>query len=322
MKTIKLDALLAKPEAVYGTDAVPVAGTDGVQLDEHLWANIEVDYLERNERADAHAGGRMGPGGTTTPAGRWVRVRLAGVFKGKAGVYAGDDRPEMDALLRGCGHAAAAMVGPPTGVRYTPADTGHESVTLYAFAAGLRFKIVGARGSMQTDFTAAKLGSFRMEFRGLLAADPEEVALPAVTYPRLAVRPPAVSAAALTLNGVGISYKALTFDQGAEISEAPRGGAPDGHAGYEITDMQPKATVTWDRPTLAAINPWAMERQGTEFAWSLELGSAAGNRIAFRSARTQIAKNPPAEDKGFAMLRSELALYADAANPLYAIEFT
>lgn len=49
---IRIDGLLAKlePAGTYGTDSVPVTGTDGVKVNERLWPTLTIDYEFPNDR--------------------------------------------------------------------------------------------------------------------------------------------------------------------------------------------------------------------------------------------------------------------------------
>lgn len=323
MKRERLDGLLAKVETVYGTDALPVAGTDGVQLDERLWSQIEVDYLERNTRENAHTG-RLSPGIDGAPSGRFAHITLTAVLKGAGVAYTAGGagvRPEIDALLRAAGHAAVFSAVPTPQWSYTGLDDGQESATLYAYAAGSLFKIVGARGKVTFDLQAAKNGMVKFEFWGLLAEDPTDAALPAITYPRIAVQAVPVASSALLLDAFGATYKSLSIDPGIDVTAAPRGNAADGHAGYEVTGLKPSATVVIDSPAKAAFNAWAREKSGAPFTWSLALGQVQYNRMTFAGALAQMKKVSPQADNGYAMLSQALHLASSPTDPPYTILF-
>lgn len=316
----RLDGLTAKVETVYRTDAVPVAGTDGVQLDERMWGSIEIDFLEENERPNAHVG-RLSSGTAGPPCGRFGHVTVTGALKGASVAYAAGVTPEMLVLLRGCSHSAAVTTtaGSEKWV-CTPSDTAQDSLTLYCYAAGKLFKLVGCRGKLSMDFDAAKIGMFKMEFWGLVLSI-TDVSLPALTYPRLAVIPPAVASSTMLLNAVGLPYKSFKFDQGATIAAAPRGNAVDGHAGYEVTEFNPTATAVVDSPTLATFDPYALGAAASPFAWSITLGTSQYNKVTIAGANAQMGKTGHEADSGYAMNSLPLKLRSTPALPAYTITF-
>lgn len=323
MRSINLSGLLAKVEGVYGTDAVPVVGTDGVQLDEHLWGSIKSDWLERNRRPGAHSGGRMGPPVGSQPSGRYVEVNLKGVLKGAGAAYTALIKPEMDALHRGCGLQSTLTAGPPAFHTYELRSSGHESVTLYCYAAGLLFKVVGAVGKISFEADAGKNCFVSMNFMGLLSVDPTEVALPSITYPRAAVQAPLLANNALTLAAAGVAYKGWKFDPGTKIATKRRGNAPDGHAGYEIINYEsPLFTAQVQRPVLATFNPYAVEAASTVFAVVAPVGSVQYNRATFTIPKGQIAATmDPGDDESIAMMSIPIEPIVDDATPLFTLKY-
>lgn len=322
MKRVKLTGLTAKIETVYGTDAVPAVATDGIQLEEHLWASIETDFLERNLRENV-AGTRMGRQGSAQPSGRFAKITAAVVVKGAGAAYSAALRPELDVLLRASGLAAAvtATAGAEK-IAYTPIDDGHESATVYAYAAGQLFKVLGCQGRI-TGYSAiaARIGVLTFELMGLLAGDPTDVALPSIAYPRRDVKPPVVDAAALTLNGYGAQFASATWEQNLTLTARPRGNAPGGHAGYVITDYDPQLSAQIDAPDLAAFNAWALERAATEFAWSLAVGATQYNRLTLSGSNGQIIKVPQEDKDSLAMLGLKLRCLHGAATPGFTFTF-
>lgn len=322
MKRVKLTGLLAKIEAVYGVDSLPVAGTDGIQLEEHIWNQVETDYLERNLRENA-TGNRMGRHGGAQPSGRFGKVTLSVALKGAGVAYAAAVRPELDVLLRICGLGATvtAAVGTEK-IEYAPIDSAHESATLYAYSAGTLYKMVGCRGRITgVSLTAGQISRVSIEVMGLVAGNPTDVALPAITYPRKAVKPPVLAAAAALLNAIGVNYKSANWEQNLELAARPRGNAADGHAGYEVADYDPQFTIQVESPDKSVFNPWALEAAATEFPWELVTGGVQYNRAKIAGGNGQIIRVPGEEDSNLAMLGLRVRCLHGAATPAFTITF-
>lgn len=320
-KRTRLTGLLARIEAVYGTDIVPVAATDGIQLEEHLWSSIDVDHLEQNERKDV-AGQRMGRHASAQPSGRFAKLTITVAVKGAGAAYAAATRPEMDVLLRIAGFEPTvdATVGAET-ITYVPIDEGHESATLYAYSAGSLFKVVGCRGRLVSlTSIPARICVARFEIQGLLLEDPTDVSLPAITYPGRLVKPP-VSDKVVTLGTYGAPSGSFTLEFNTELPAKPRGGTPGGHAGYDIMGYDPTAKVLVDSPTKAVWNPWAVHAAGTLLAWEHAIGGTQYNRLTLAGPAARILKVPPEDQNGHAMLGIQLAMHHADPDPAVTLTF-
>jgi hypothetical protein len=321
MPRVRLTGLLAKPETVYGTDSLPVPGTDGIQLEEHIFSNIEVDHLEQNERKDV-AGSRMGRHASASPSGRFAKLTIAVAVKGAGAAYAEAVRPEMDVLLRICGFAPTVdATADAESISYVPIDELHESATLYAYTAGSLFKVVGCRGRLVSlPSVPARISVMRIEVMGLLLEDPIDAALPAIIYPGRAVKPP-VSDKVVTLDGFGAPSGSFTLEFNTELPAKPRGGTPGGHAGYDIMGYDPTAKVQIDSPNKAVWNPWAVHGAGALFPWSHNIGDVQYNRLRVEGPAARILKIPHEDQNGHAMLGIQLAMHHADPDPAVTLVF-
>ncbi|HEX8276030.1 MAG TPA: hypothetical protein VF615_25560 [Longimicrobiaceae bacterium] len=320
-KRVRLTGLLAKIETEYGTDSLPVPGTNGIQLEEHIWSNIDVDHLEQNERKDV-AGARMGRHASAQPSGRFAKLTLTVGVKGAGAAYAAATRPEMDVLLRIAGFQATVdATATSESITYVPIDEAHESATLYAYSAGSLFKVVGCRGRLVSlTSIPARICIARFEVMGLLLEDPTDVALPAIVYAGRNVKPP-VSDQVVTLGTYGAPSGSFTLEFNTELPAKPRGGTPGGHAGYDIMGYDPTAKVQIDSPTKAVWNPWAIHAAGTLFAWEHAIGGSQYNRLTIAGPAARILKVPPEDQSGHAMLGIQLAMHHADPDPAVTLTF-
>jgi len=300
---IRLQALLAKVETTYKTDATPSATTDAVQIEELFWNNLRWGYREENLRPDIAQAG-LGSAGLSTPVGRWAEIEVAVALKGCATEIAAANLPEWDALIRACTmQGTVSGVSPNTQVEYKPRSTGHESVTLYAYGAGLLYKIVGARGTYRISVIPGQFGRIIFTLSGVLT-DVSEAALPSATYAQKAVGPPGVKNEGLTLNSYDPpGYSEFEFSLNANVVELPHGNDPDGHGGYAITQIDPQFTVQIERPVLSSFNPWSLRDAGTLFAWDLgPVGSAQYNKWTLAGSKGRIIDATQADQDGIALI--------------------
>jgi hypothetical protein len=322
MRRTRLTGLLVKTEAVYGTDAVPSPATDGIQLEEHLYNQIEDDYLEQNER-EGVTGRRMGRHGGAQPAGRFGKITAIVAVKGAGEAYAAGVRPEIDTLLRIAGHSAvvAGEAGSET-LAYEPIDDNHESATVYAYSAGELFKLVGCQARITSgSLIAAQTGRITFEIFGQIVEHVSDAPLPAIVYPRRAVLPPVIKASALELNNVEPDFRSVTFNQNLELPARPRGNAPEGHAGYAIVDYDPQIVCQIDNPSKAVLDVRKLRHEAAEFPWSIRVGAQPYNRFTIAGPAGQVINTPNVEQDKLAMLDVTIRCHHGADAPAYSIVF-
>lgn len=298
MIPIRIDGLLVKEEASYATDAEPVAATDGVRVSERVWSALRVEHKFLNKR-DEVATGTLLPAPPTRRGGRIVTLELAVELRGPGVAPGAAALPECAALLRSCGHQETVVEG--TSVAYTldsVADSAtHKSCTIYAFAGGALFKIVGCRGTVRWPVQAGNLGTLRITMSGILVEDPAAAALPQITYD--AVLPPAAVGMTITLGGWGPDLVSSEFTQAAAIASHDGARAAQGVARFAIASALPQYTAQVKAVALGTYNPYTIAEQVTQQAILQELGVEVGNHI--RLDATGYLQSPGhANQEGFA----------------------
>lgn len=274
---IRLDGLLAKIEATYGTDSVPVAGTDGVRISERAWSTLRTNYAWPNLREDV-ATGTILPAKPALPRGRWVEMDIAWELRG-AGV---DAVVEADPLFRACG---MAVVDGALKFDYSQASQLHESATIYAYGGGALYKIVGCRGNFRWPIIAGQIGVVRFLMRGLLVTDPAAAAVPAITYD--ATEPSAGVNMALTIGGTFTpDIIRAEFNQGADPQRLDSANAADGIREFDYGVALPQFSMSIKAPRdgagildLTAYNPYADAKARTARAIALTHGAAQFARL-------------------------------------------
>src|SRR4029077_8712736 len=146
---VRLDGLLAKIEGTYGTDPVPVVGTDTVRVEDRLWPRIQENFAWPNRR-DTVATGSLIPPPPGVARGRWCALDFGWEIKGSrsGAAYSAGNKIEASPLLQACICSEVLVTtGGSESLTYQHADTNHSSCTIYAYAAnGYLYKVVGCRG--------------------------------------------------------------------------------------------------------------------------------------------------------------------------------
>lgn len=311
MERVEIQGVLAKDETSYKTDPVPAVGSDEVHIEEFFYNNLTWGYRSENRRDNA-AGAGLGRHSTAEPVGRWAQIELLVALKGTAAAFAeGTEEPEWLPLAKAC--ALDATFDDTAGteaINLKLKSTGHDSCAIYAYGAGMEWKILGCHGNLEILATPGELLLGRFTIQGVLD-NVDEAALPAFVYPQKSILPPTVKNSGLTLNGFDPSdFAEFALDLGVRVVERPSGNDADGHAGYAITGWDPAITTTIERPPLASFNPWALRSAATRFAWDIgPIGSDQYNKVAISGPAGRIFDVPHGEQDGLAMIDLSIACH-------------
>lgn len=254
---IRNTVLLAKIEAVYGTDPTPTGADDAM-----LVKNVVPDPLNAQNVPRDLITGYMG-GFQQLVGNRHVEITfdVELVGSGTAGTA-----PAWGPLLRAC--AFAEEVTTSTRVDYTPVSSGFESVTLYYYDDGLLHKITGARGNVTFKMTAGGIPTMSFAFKGLYNAPTAAAnASPTLT----AFKAPQAVAEANTQD--------LTFGATHTVAVAPAltGGTPYPSMGIEFG---PNNTVEY----VPLLGGESVEITARDASCSMQLDLTAANEATFMAS--------------------------------------
>lgn len=261
--------ILAKIESVYGTDPVPVPGTDAL-----LVSGLSVaPKLEPNERNPSSAS--LSPWAPAKPSSGLLEVKFSVEMKG-SGVAT--TPPEVDPLLRACTRSRTINA---SDVTYALISSAFESVTIYAYKDGLLHKVPGCMGEVEEVYEAGKIAMYNFTFVGLYQT-PTDAAIPAGAVYDTTV-PPIVQSIALTIGGYSAVFARLQISQGNAVSKRTDGNANYGVAGVTISGRKPVGSIDPEAVTRATHDFWLNMENATPLALAATIGSSAGNRIVIAS---------------------------------------
>lgn len=284
MLPIRIDGLLGKKETNYAVDAVPVVGTNAIRVSQRVFSSLKLSWAFPNKRLDA-ANGQLIPPAPAKAHGRIATIDVFWEAKGAGVSYNGGARVEADPLFQACG-CALVVSGAPDSAAYSQADTGHASATIYAYADGNLYKIVGCRGAIVTDWRAGMLGLVHFRMYGLVPADPTTQALPG-GFIYAAQEPLAGVAFGLAIGGWTPSLLSCGFDQGVTPERLDSLNATDGVEQYDYGDAAPIFKLAAKTPSaLATYNPYTDPAARTSRAIAAVYGNVQFNRMKFNATGT------------------------------------
>jgi hypothetical protein len=299
----KRSALLAKIEAVYGTDPVPVGATDAMYVYDLAITPMELVAAGRMPVRPFFGADTPAIGGT--PVKVTFNVPIAG--SGAAGTAA-----PYGSLLRAC--ARSQTINAAVDVIYSLVSSTFDSLTLYVNRDGVLHKITGARGSVSVEFAHNAIPLYKFSFTGIYNA-PSDVALPALTFGATWVKPLVQNKVNTTfsLHGFTAVLSKFDYDTGVEM------GWKDYVNNTEEVRITGRAApikgnVSVQADTIAAKDWFSIAKAGTTGALALVHGTTAGNKWKLDAA-TVLVSNPAEEDEdGILMYKLGLEFFPSGAG--------
>lgn len=203
----------------------------------------------------------------------------------------------------------SALLQVPVNVLYRPiSDESLEvALTCYAFADGLRHRVLGMRGTWGVGLTAGRPAAITFTLTGIVAAYNEAVATPAGYVPLTRQAPRWVNGLA-QLNRVPMACESLSADMNVRTYYPENPEALEGYDAPIITGAGARIAVNPFSHTTHTPTRTGAYRAGTPVPVAAVWGSTAGNRFALSSPSAQIVDLQPAE-------RAELGVDAIAMVP-------
>ncbi len=272
-----MQALMAKIETVYGTDAAPTGAVNAV-----LAQNVRLTPMEATEVKRAHSRPYQG-NRPSMLVGKQSRITFEIEAKGSgtAGIP-----PACGVFMRAS--KCAEVIVADASVTYNGISGNGESVSIYFNVDGTLFKIVGARGTWTYKLNADGIVVFEFTMTGLFTA-PVSQALPTPTYgaqlseiPQVAVTEnvPTFSIGAFT----DAALRSFTFNKGNEVKY--RGLIR--RRQIILPTCAESVEFQIEAEALATFDPYALADSETPQAISLVHGVGAGKVVALTMPRVQL----------------------------------
>lgn len=294
--------VLVKRETTYGTDAVPVVGTDALLCGEIDISPLNGEYKERNiitPYLGSKAKALLGKHVTISFATELAGMKALGVVV-----------PALSALHRACG--MAETIAAATKVDYTLIETGYESSTIYFNMDGVLHKITGARGNATFSWKANDYPSVKWEMTGLFNAVADAVQGSAVyTDFKEPVEVNSTNTTPFSLHGYSAAVLAsLEINLGYQVKfrDFPGGGKK-----VLVTDRQSSGSISIEAETVAVKNWWSICDAVTQGALSLTHG-AAGNQVVMALDATQLTEPKYGDSDGIATLDMGLNILSNTTG--------
>jgi hypothetical protein len=275
-------AVLAKLEALYGTDAMPTGAANAMQVN-----NFRPEPM----------------------LGQDVSRDLLLPYMGHQGVILTDNY----VLLRACGMAETVEAG--VEVSYNPVSSGHEACSIYYIMDGIRHVLLGARGTFTLSMTPQQIPRFSFTLTGLPGTISDQ-GMPAVDLSDF-IKPVPVSKANTTfrLHGHAGACEGLSIDLANDVQQR----LLINDESMKIVDRLMTGQATMEAVALETINWFAIAETHATGALTAQHGVTAGNIVGFGASRVQIGRPSYQENQKIIANQLGLMLLPTAGNDEFTI---
>lgn len=259
------------------------------------------------------------------PGARHVEIRGEAFVRGAGSAYSASVRPEIDLLMRACGHSSTVdTTAGQEKVTYAPLTgaTMGESVraaiyTEVGTGAGPRVVAVGAHGTGRLISRVGEPTVFEFRLIGVYAAPTDDTLL-AASLP--SVLPPTFKAA--TVSPTSWLVSEMTLDLGATWQLDQAASAAEGVRGVFLAERRPTLTADPQYVTLATYNPDSLRNAATGQTVQYQVGSVQYNRIQVTANSARVTDIRTINRNGVRAYRLELLLAAPTTGDAYTIVFS
>lgn len=270
--------ILAKIEAVYGTDPAPTGAANAILMKDVSLTPMEGGEESRNLQRPYLGGQEELP--------HSFRAVLTGSTE-FAGSGAAGTPPAWGVLARAC--ALAEVATPGASVVYSPVSDDFEAVTIYVWYGGTRQVITGCRGTATLTINAQGIPVIRWTLTGLWS-QPSEQARQTPSF--TAWKKPQIASDANTpsfeIDGVGLALRNFSLDLGNQV--VPR--LLVGKEEIWIEERSETIAATVEAVPLTTFDPFAKARDGSDDPVEVEIvhGAGAGRIITLNAPACQLMR--------------------------------
>lgn len=308
---IRQTVILAKPETVYGQDAVPTGAANALLVSDMTITPLDAQNIPR-ELVRGHFGASEELVGTASVRCSFT-VEMAG--SGDAGIA-----PAWGNLLLGCAFAEAVLEDPDR-VEYLPITDNLKSLTIYYHDAGVLHKLLGAMGTVKIGAKVGARPTLQCEFTGL-DGGVTAVANPASTLSAWKT-PVAMTRANVVDITLGADYAAgalsggtvhastgLELDFGNAVNHTPMLSSET----VDITDRNVSGSMELELSAAQEVAFMASVKSNTTRSLALTIGTASGNKVILHAPAVQMINPRKVDLNGKRLIGFDLRLVPVAGN--------
>ncbi len=305
---------LYKAEAVKGTDAVPVVGSDLILPNGDLVIAVPTEQ----DMGDGDLKGTFGPGDSVTIKQSMsidVTTRVRGLGQGAGALLT----PAIHPALLVSGHTVTTAGDGATIARsaeYKPSsvEANLKGATGYYYEDGLLYKLLGAVNGLSFEASmSALLCKFTPQSKYTV---PTVVALPTWGAPTQKIFRMTSALCQVTEGGATANIGAFTFDTGTDVQELNE----TGNFGFEVANRNP--TISIDPKAVATAAELTALTNATSVAIIATFTNELGETLVFNAPRAVPSEIARGDRAGRITSQKKFSLKETAGDDQYTIKWT
>lgn len=301
-KSMKNMVLLAKAQTAIDVEAVPTPALNSMLVRGMTPSIIDAEFVKRNNIRGYK--GNFGSLAVGVHRMFEFEVELAG--SGTAGLA-----PKWAALLMCCEMNETLVA--VTSATYAFVGSGAPYLTLLTYLDDILIKMINCKGSASFEINPKGIPVIKFKMMGEYST-PTDATFPTGMVYTDFKKPLTVgktNTPTCTFFGLSAAVQALSFDFANTLTWRDL----IGFAGADSPDRAPTGNITFELPTIAAMNLGEIVRLGTEGEFQLIHGTLQGNIIEVKMSAVQIASKPTiSNDNERAMVQVQFDILPTLGN--------
>ena len=309
---IRKTVILAKTEAVNGTDAAPTGAANALKVFDVSISPMEIKGVALNYITGWFGSAMNLPGAMFTKIAFSVSLSGAG---------AAATAPAWGALLLGCAHAETTGLLAPVRVEYLPATDTLKSLTIYWYDDGVLHKAIGCMGQPKLSAKSGEAPKLVFDFMGL-QIDPTATASVVATLtawkPPVAITKDNVSdvkfgctyAAGALVGGTPYASTGLTLDWGNTVNFSPNLTAQE----IVLSERKIKGSMSLQLSAADEVTMAGAVKAGSTQGMGFVIGNTSGNMIMLHAPAMRLTTYKKEELDGKRMIGFDWELDPVAGN--------
>lgn len=301
-KSYRKMLITANLESVKDTDSNPTASANAILCRGINPQPVVAEFVDRGLLRPYFGNGQTLAAGVHSQVEFEVELQSSGT----AGTP-----PAWGVLLEAC---AFEKVVPTSGaeVQYRPISENLQTLTLYMYLDGLRYKMTGCLGNVVFDITSRAIPIMRFTFIGT-QVNGADVPLPTDTDYSAFITPRTVSRAntpTISIHGITNCTQSVNWDMQNQLIWRDLIGCGGSH----ISNRTPNGQIVMEMTSIAVKDWMTTVKNGTEAAFNLIHGVAAGQIIEIDAPKLQFTNPQITDQDGVMMLTAGVSLNPNFGN--------
>lgn len=311
MRNSQFALYLAKPESIEGTDPIPTAAANPIELLQPIAPDW--DFAFKNPRPRLVKGQDINAQPPLKPAGQVADWSLQAWFRGLVSAPTALNPIEVHPWFMASGYAATYSGAPGAEqVAYSLASNVLGSLTDYYYEDGILVSRNAVRGELTLDMDVGGplvvgfQGKGRVGFDGTGAAVP----VPANAGFKVSVPPVAVGFTTFSIDGYNAgNIRKFSYKTGNAVQQKTGMLAPGGIAAYRVYERAASWSVALEAPVVSDKDLRALAKSLVDVVVHWTLPAALYQSFDFLSSHAKIEKATASLDNGEPIITIEGGVY-------------